>query len=116
MPPVHERIRGLKDNLRKRVIIVGSLAIMVSFTVLSVVASLASGIYGASLQQVPNFGNNPTGAGMFIYVPDRRATNPPILVASHYCGGTAQAYHSGTGYAGLADQYGFSMFSPDVPS
>jgi acetylxylan esterase len=83
---------------------------MVALTLLTAIATMTSGIYGASLQRVMNFGNNPTGAEMHIYVPDNRASNPPILVASHYCGGTAQAYYSGTQFARLADQYGFSTF------
>ena len=52
---------------------------------------------------------------MFIYVPDKLAANPPIIVAIHYCTGTAQAYFSGTRYASLADQYGFIVIYPDAP-
>jgi len=43
-------------------------------------ATAATGL-GASLQQVTNFGNNPTRIQMYIYVPDRVATNPAIIVA-----------------------------------
>jgi hypothetical protein len=35
----------------------------------------------ASLQQVSGFGSNPTNIRMFIYVPDRVAANPAIIVA-----------------------------------
>jgi acetylxylan esterase len=47
---------------------------------------LALGLYvssatGASLQQVSNWGGNPSGlAAMHIYVPDRLAANPAIIV------------------------------------
>lgn len=36
---------------------------------------------GASLQQVTNFGNNPTRIYMYIYVPDKLAPNPAVIVA-----------------------------------
>ena len=45
----------------------------------------------ASLQQVSNWGVTglPADVTMYVYVPDRVATNPPILTLVHYCGGTA---------------------------
>lgn len=36
---------------------------------------------GASLRPVLNFGNNPTRIQMNIYVPDKVAPNPAIIVA-----------------------------------
>lgn len=44
-------------------------------------AATATTCLAASLQQVSNFGNNPTRIQMHIYVPDRVATKPPIIVA-----------------------------------
>jgi len=41
----------------------------------------ASTALGASLTQVQNFGTNPTKIQMFIYVPDKLATKPAIIVA-----------------------------------
>lgn len=35
----------------------------------------------ASLQRVNDFGANPTRINMFIYVPDKLAANPAIIVA-----------------------------------
>ena len=35
----------------------------------------------ASLQQVSNFGQNPSGIQMYIYVPDRLASNPAVVVS-----------------------------------
>ena len=52
---------------------------------------------------------------MFIYVPTKLAAKPPIIVAIHYCGGTAQAYFSGSPYAQLADEYGFIVVYPQSP-
>ncbi|KAI0107876.1 putative acetyl xylan esterase [Nemania sp. FL0031] len=69
----------------------------------------------ASLQQVTNFGANTSGTKMYIYVPDKLASNPAIIVAVHYCSGTASAYYSGTPYATLAEQYGFIVIYPESP-
>ncbi|KAL3423278.1 PHB depolymerase family esterase [Phlyctema vagabunda] len=83
--------------------------------VLGMLAATAS-VLAASLQQVTSFGSNPTGAQMYIYVPDKLASNPAIIVAIHYCSGTAQAYYSGTQYARLAEQYGYIVIYPDAPA
>lgn len=70
----------------------------------------------ASLTQVTNFASsNPTGTEMYIYVPEQLAQSPPIIVAIHYCTGTAEAYYTGSPYAGLADQYGFIVIYPQSP-
>jgi poly(hydroxyalkanoate) depolymerase family esterase len=71
----------------------------------------------ASLQQVSNWGVTglPSDVTMFVYVPDRVATNPPILTLIHYCGGTASAVFGqaqGGGVVSAADQYGFIMVVP----
>ena len=76
---------------------------------------LASVVQSAQLTQVQNFGDNPTNVEMYIYVPDNVAPNPAILVAIHYCTGTAQAYYSGTQYARQADEHGFIVIYPDAP-
>jgi poly(hydroxyalkanoate) depolymerase family esterase len=57
---------------------------------------------------------------MFVYVPTKVATNPPIVTLIHYCGGSAQAVFgqatdNGTTKGGIvqaADQYGFIMVVP----
>jgi acetylxylan esterase len=92
------------------------------------VASLSLGLllaaapaHAASLTQV----NRSTWAGsaslpsyvqMYIYVPDKLATKPPIMVSAHSCGSTA------TGQIGnipkikaAADQNGFILILPDNP-
>jgi hypothetical protein len=43
-------------------------------------AATAATCLGASLQQVSNFGNNPTRINMHIYVPDNVAPNPAVIV------------------------------------
>jgi acetylxylan esterase len=82
--------------------------------------SAALGIVGVhaaagKLQQISNFGTNPTGVQMFLYKPAKLANPPPLIVALHYCGGTAQAYFTGTQYANLADSHGFMVIYPDAP-
>src|SRR5262245_2639297 len=68
----------------------------------------------ASLVEVTNFGTNPTGLRMHLYVPDRVQARPPILVAVHYCTGSGPAFFSGTEFARLADQYGFIVIYPSA--
>ena len=73
----------------------------------------------ASLQLVPNWGASgvPTNLSMYIYVPDRVAPNPPILVLLHYWGGGAGgvfAEAQAGGIVSAADQYGFIMVVPQT--
>lgn len=54
---------------------------------------------------------------MYEYVPDELAASPPIVVAAHFCNGSASALF---GYAGMpalvaaADMYGFIMIFPQT--
>jgi len=68
----------------------------------------------ASLVQVTNFGNNPTGLDMYIYVPDNVRANPPILLALHQCTGSGPGFYSSTSFASLASQYGFIVIYPSA--
>jgi acetylxylan esterase len=70
----------------------------------------------ASLQQVTGFGTNPTNVGVYIYVPDTLAANPPILVNPYACYGSAQAAYTGSQYGTLASTYGFIVIYPDSPN
>ncbi|KAI9375378.1 Acetylxylan esterase A [Aspergillus egyptiacus] len=67
------------------------------------------------LEQVTNFGDNPSNVGFYIYVPQNLASNPAIIVAIHYCTGTAQAYYTGTPYAQYAETHGFIVIYPESP-
>ncbi|KAL9621535.1 MAG: hypothetical protein Q9160_004065 [Pyrenula sp. 1 TL-2023] len=89
--------------------IVSFLALFSSFTAANPLSKRAS------LTQVTNFGSNPSGTLMYIYVPNKLATKPAIIVAIHYCSGTASAYYSGSPYAQLAEQYGFIVIYPQSP-
>jgi endo-1,4-beta-xylanase len=70
----------------------------------------------ASLTQITNFGNNPSGLNMYVYVPDNVAARPALLVAIHYCTGTASALYSGYfhDYVTAADQYGYVIVFPEA--
>ncbi|KAK6514626.1 hypothetical protein TWF281_004824 [Arthrobotrys megalospora] len=69
----------------------------------------------SSLQRVTeNFGSNPTNIEFYIYVPTTLKTRPAIVVAAHYCTGSASAFFSGTQWANLADQYGYIVIYPSV--
>lgn len=68
-----------------------------------------------SLQQVSDYGSNPAGVPMYVYVPRALASKPGVIVAIHYCTGTAQAYYSGSPYAQLAETYGFVVIYPSSP-
>ncbi|TLP60975.1 PHB depolymerase family esterase [Microbispora triticiradicis] len=70
----------------------------------------------ASLTRVTGFGNNPSNLNMYIYVPDRVASRPALLVAVHYCTGTASALYSGyfRDYVTAADQYGYIIVFPEA--
>ena len=70
----------------------------------------------AALQEVTNFGNNPSRTRMFLYVPDSVKPNPAVVVGVHWCSGSAQAFYGGTGYASLADRHGFIVIYPSAPS
>jgi acetylxylan esterase len=70
----------------------------------------------SSLQQVTGFNSGPTAAGLYVYVPTNKASPAPIVVAIHYCTGTANAYFQGTLYAQYADTYGYIVIYPNSPS
>ncbi|PGH15028.1 hypothetical protein AJ79_02710 [Helicocarpus griseus UAMH5409] len=65
--------------------------------------------WGASLEQVTDFGSNPTGIQMHIYVPDAVAESPAVIVALHPCGGSATQWFSSTQLPSYADQNGFIL-------
>jgi acetylxylan esterase len=91
----------------------------------ALVVSLTMGVFAArpaeaaSLQQVTNWGATgvPSYISMYIYVPAQLATNPPILVVAHYCGGSASGVFGqaqGGGIVAAADKYGFIMVFPQT--
>ena len=87
--------------------------------VLTVFLSLATTLVEAATQPLTqitaNIGPNPNNVGMYLYKPAKLASPLPLIVAIHYCTGTAQAYFSGTQYANLADELGFIVIYPNAP-
>ncbi|WP_328355902.1 hypothetical protein OG800_15690 [Streptomyces sp. NBC_00445] len=67
--------------------------------------AVASPAAAAKLVDVTDFGANPTNLRMYLYVPDRLAARPPVLVAAHYCGGSGPAFHDGSPHASPADRW-----------
>ncbi|KAH8665058.1 feruloyl esterase B [Tricladium varicosporioides] len=53
---------------------------------------------------------------MYIYVPDKVAANPAIIVAMHGCGGSATQWYSGTKLPSYADSNGFIIIYPGTPN
>ncbi|GIJ25163.1 hypothetical protein Vqi01_03250 [Micromonospora qiuiae] len=76
--------------------------------------SVSSPASAATLTEVTNFGNNPSNLRMHLYVPDRVAPRPGLLVVVHYCTGSGPAMHTGTQFASLADQYGYIVIYPSA--
>ncbi|MBD3141573.1 esterase, partial [Microbispora bryophytorum] len=73
-------------------------AILAAVALPLVVAGMFLGVRpaaAASLTRVTSFGNNPTNLNMYLYVPDRVAARPALLVLVHYCGGSAGAIFNG---------------------
>jgi acetylxylan esterase len=76
--------------------------------------AIAAPASAATLTEVTNFGTNPSNLRMYLYVPDRLAPSPGVLVAVHYCTGSGPAYYSGTEFASLADRHGFIVIYPSA--
>src|SRR4051794_36316688 len=68
----------------------------------------------ASLVSVPSFGSNPGGLGMSLFVPDSLPSRPAVLVAVHYCTGSAQAMYDGSQFDELATRYGYIVIYPQA--
>ncbi|MGW0193320.1 extracellular catalytic domain type 1 short-chain-length polyhydroxyalkanoate depolymerase [Nonomuraea sp. NPDC003201] len=81
---------------------------------LSMFLTAAPRASAAALTEVTNFGANPGGLRMYLYVPDRVASRPGVLVAMHGCNGWAPGFHQGTEFASLADRYGFIVVYPQA--
>jgi poly(hydroxyalkanoate) depolymerase family esterase len=63
---------------------------------------------------VTGFGTIPGGLKMHLFVPDRVAPDPAVLVVVHYCTGSAQAMFNGSQFDELASQHGFIAVYPST--
>ncbi len=68
----------------------------------------------STLQEITNFGPNPTSLQMYLYVPNQVRPHPAVVVAMHYCTGSGPAFFASTEFASLADRYGFIVVYPSV--
>ncbi|MET7422725.1 PHB depolymerase family esterase [Dactylosporangium sp. NPDC005555] len=92
-------------------LLAAALPLMIATVLLAVRPAAAAG-----MTRVTNFGNNPTGLNMYIYVPVNVAPRPALLVLVHYCGGSAGGVFNGNGhdYVNAADRYGFIIVLPEA--
>lgn len=77
--------------------------------------SLASFALAADLQQITEFGPNPSNVTFYLYVPDTLSASPPLLVYPHWCHGTALDAFANKPWRGLADSLGFPVIYPSTP-
>jgi poly(hydroxyalkanoate) depolymerase family esterase len=68
---------------------------------------------GRRLPEVKSFGTNPGGLRMFQHLPRGLGSGAPLVVALHGCTQTASAYAWQSGWATLADRYGFGLVAPE---
>lgn len=97
----------------RRGLVAAAAAVFVAATAL-VAVMMPRPASAASLTEITDFGNNPSNLQMYLYVPDNVDPEPALVVAIHYCTGSGPAFHSGTEWAQLADQYGFVVLYPSV--
>ncbi len=71
-------------------------------------AAAATGTFA----QVSDFGSNPGGLQMYMYVPASLPADPPVVVALHGCTQSATIYYDDSGWAAEADAYGFIVVFP----
>jgi poly(hydroxyalkanoate) depolymerase family esterase len=101
--------------LRSRSLISRLLGLVVALVAaLGVTLPAATQASAASLTQITNFGTNPSGLAMYLYVPNNVKPNPPILLALHGCQGSGPYLYSSTDFGKLADQYGFIVIYPST--
>ncbi|MFC3501583.1 PHB depolymerase family esterase [Micromonospora krabiensis] len=99
--------------MRARFTLLGATLTAAALTALAAVTATAPAS-AAALTEVTNFGANPSNLRMHLYVPDRVAPRPGLLVAVHYCTGSGPALYSGTQFAALADRYGYLVIYPSA--
>ncbi|MDI5943521.1 PHB depolymerase family esterase, partial [Micromonospora sp. DH15] len=98
----------------KRRIALLAAALATALATTTAVITAATPASAATLTQVTNFGTNPTNLQMHLYVPDRVAARPALLLALHYCTGSGPALHTGYQLSSMADRYGYIVIYPSV--
>ncbi|HZL16162.1 MAG TPA: PHB depolymerase family esterase [Polyangia bacterium] len=106
----HGAHEALANAFIGRVALCAAIACGVLAPALAQAASLSGPVSGWS-SGVPSY------VSMYEYIPAKLAASPPIVVAAHYCGGSASAFFGFSGMPGIeaaADQYGFVMIFPQT--
>lgn len=103
----------MKPSLRRAVAAASTLALGV-VGLAAAALTTAPAAQAASLVSVPSFGSNPGQLGMSLFVPDSLPAKPAVLVAVHYCTGTAQAMYDGAQFDELATRYGYIVIYPQA--
>jgi poly(hydroxyalkanoate) depolymerase family esterase len=81
-----------------------------------VAATAVTSASAAQLEQIQSFGQNPTKIQMHLYVPDKVAANPVVIVGLHPCGGSGPSWFRGTKLPSYADQHGWVLIFPGTPN
>jgi acetylxylan esterase len=84
-------------------------------SMLATAFALTRVVYGltSDLTAVTAFKSTAQDVAMYVYVPATVAAKPAIVVAVHSCERNAQYYFDNTGYAALADAYGYMVIYPN---
>ncbi|KAK0707949.1 Alpha/Beta hydrolase protein [Lasiosphaeris hirsuta] len=91
---------------------------LTTYPILGLILALACLSRAAKLTQVASGWDNPTKLSFYIYVPDKLAPKPPVIIVPHPCGGSAQDTFSrvATGLSAQADKLGFILIFPQTPN
>ncbi|WP_042368962.1 extracellular catalytic domain type 1 short-chain-length polyhydroxyalkanoate depolymerase [Streptacidiphilus neutrinimicus] len=101
---------------RRRRTLLATLAAAVLAVVGLIAVPGAATANSGSLTQVGSFGSNPGNLAMYEYAPAGLASGAPLVVALHGCTQTATNYYDDSGWAQLADTYGFAVVFPQTNS
>ncbi len=82
----------------------------------SIVVLMAGSVSAGTYTEISDFSDRTETIKMFLYLPDNVSENPPVLVALHWCSGSAGAIYSANTFNLLADRYGFIVIYPDANS
>ncbi|MBB4238087.1 extracellular catalytic domain type 1 short-chain-length polyhydroxyalkanoate depolymerase [Rhizobium esperanzae] len=66
-----------------------------------------------NLVALDTFGTNPGALGGYTYLPSKRGKNAALVVVLHGCTQSAAGYDIGSGWSGLAEEYGFALLFPE---
>jgi poly(hydroxyalkanoate) depolymerase family esterase len=97
---------------RKLLIAAACAALTIATSIGLVQRAAPAGAAAGSLVQVTAFGSNPGALAMFTYTPANLPPSAPLVVALHGCTQTANDYFTHSGWAELADRYGFAVVFP----